>query len=235
MRTGVDSIQLTMQQSKTRLAFTLLELLVTVGIIGIVASLLLPALGKAKAKAQSTYCLNSLKQIGLAINLYAGDYDGILIPADQTNAAGQAFLWFPLLGPYLGQATNVTSGSLTNGNNVIWGCPTYKQNPTMNSSGVFTASYPGYGLSLSPMNPVKAYNSCLLSPWVIFKLDNIDQKSSRIMAGDDSDWEMWNFNLTNVCRTRHGSGANYIFFDFHVEGLKPLQASNSCFTPANGY
>ena len=229
MKTSVDTIQRAIQRPQAWLAFTLLELLVTVGIIGIVAGMLLPALGKAKAKAQSISCLNSLKQIGMAINLYAGDCDGVLVPAKCTNSAGQLFNWFPQLAPYLGQAANATASSLTNGNNVIRGCPTYNQNTPLN------VSYPGYGLSLSPQLPVKAYNSSSMTPWVIFKLDDIDQKSNRIMAGDDSDWEMWNFNLTNACRTRHGSGANYIFFDYHVESLKPLQASNSYSAPANGY
>ena len=61
-----------LRRAKTRV-FTLIELLIVIAIIAILASMLLPALNKAREKAQSTACIANLKQIGLCFNMYQND------------------------------------------------------------------------------------------------------------------------------------------------------------------
>ena len=97
--------------------FTLIELLVVIAIIAILAGLMLPVLAKAKQKGQSSICLNDLKQVGLAMQMFADENDD-MIPR---GTAGNSPRWWMEFMPYLSEGSHEKDDH----NVQIFMCPSY--------------------------------------------------------------------------------------------------------------
>ena len=84
-----------MKASVKPAGFTLIELLVVIAIIAILAALLLPALAKAKSKAETIACLNNQKQIGLAAMMYLGDNEEKFPAAIRLRSSNPEYMLLP--------------------------------------------------------------------------------------------------------------------------------------------
>ncbi|MCS7033219.1 MAG: type II secretion system GspH family protein [Phycisphaerae bacterium] len=148
-----------MRLSSRNRAFTLVELLVVIGIIAVLVAILLPALGAARRQANTTRCMTQLREIGNALNLYAADNAGwwpvVRHQADLSFPTNNVRLrsnpprndyWYMFLLRYFSKIpySNVAGARLGDYvNTPLWGCPEVDKTDlqTSNSSADFDSGY----------------------------------------------------------------------------------------------
>jgi len=202
-------------------AFTLIELLVVIAIIAILASLLMPGLSQALAKARSTQCASQLRQIGLATTMFADDNEGCLPRSTHSAMAHGQLPWGYALGPYLvGRTFTQPNESWTNLFTNLYRCPAHKR--LRNEWSYGKNVYPELSAQETG-GPTWPHIHDLPHPTALVLYA---EKSGGSMA-DHFMAHFWSEGgEPEVDRLRHLHKSNYTFCDGHVASLRFEQTYN---------
>jgi prepilin-type N-terminal cleavage/methylation domain-containing protein/prepilin-type processing-associated H-X9-DG protein len=229
-----------------RRAFTLIELLVVIAIIAILAAMLLPALSKAKAKAQTTQCLSNMKQLQLCYQMYFGDNNDLL-PLNFVDNPPQNWILGHAQTDWI--TTNIQNGVLFpyNRSAAIYACPANTVTVTKPASG------PGTSATQVPQTRTCSIEfsmggnsaSSASGPWNLSrngltfnsysKSTQLRQPSNKFVFGEEAqstldDGEFGMYPLINgvvsqavwwnLPANRHSGGSTWSFLDGRVEYYK---------------
>jgi len=229
-----------MSCKKLNKGFTLIELLVVIAIIALLLAILMPALSRAKEQAQATRCLANLKQIGVAMHLYASDYDYKLPRAELRPGVavynGIDMRWPVLFMPYVGGISDKVENYYEL---KIFDCPSYPNKDqtvdyctnAFDLKGTMTEYF---GFSKIDDFPRHATTIFMADYEYIPNADHI-----KIILKDDPPDEMkvkmqsldvWNANhlpsapdgSRRMARDRHNKRVNCLFIDGHSDDMMAL-------------
>ncbi len=201
-------------------AFTLIELLVVIAIIALLMAILMPALSRAREQGKRGACMSNTKNLALAWNIYADDYDGKMVNANTSlgtaNRDGVCWVYWP------GQnATEAVAIQDLRRGMLFPYCPSVKlfKCPTGIRGEVVTYAIPdamnGYYYIPGAQQQIKTLKTQIknLSEQIVFLDEGRLSPSSWTIHYDQERW--W-----DQITARHGDGTNFSFADSHTEYWK---------------
>ncbi|MGC4030572.1 MAG: hypothetical protein QM754_02325 [Tepidisphaeraceae bacterium] len=223
-------------------AFTLVELLVVIGIIALLIAILLPGLGRAREMGRSISCQSALQQWGVATQMYLNEFKQKLpkhsgAPAGWFTTYTDPGTWYNALPPYVKAPTY---GSIYSGGSVgtdggyrnawIWYCPTQLNRRKNSNSGL--NSY-HYGMNAVINGFFSAYGPNIKVDFVPITRLVASSQIPLLMEGSGNGSAL---NPDNIDRSRHTNGtSNVLFADGHVLNMRASEIPVPTKSAASGY
>ncbi|WDE97986.1 prepilin-type N-terminal cleavage/methylation domain-containing protein [Lentisphaera profundi] len=209
--------------------FTLIELLVVIAIIGILASLLLPALGKARKKSQQAVCASQQKQIGTAIFMYVEDND-YYMPTVNHPTASTRLGWKIFIAPYLNLKTNKLGGA-------PFRCPSSEIVADWENQSAGTSYNSNFGDTrfYDPNGSVSNHRKH--KPKELNEIEDTVETVVTVDSIDGNDWAEVAKSLpsSNAVGYRHNNGLNTLWVDGHVTWKSTVYMSAGRYGEQNYY